>query len=224
MAICHWPAEERPREKLLTRGAQALTNAELLAIFLRVGTKGKSAVDLSRDLLSHFGSLHHLLNASETDFCQANGLGMAKYAQLQASLELSKRFLLEQMQHDSALESPSASRTYLQTQLKNKPYEVFCMLFLDNQHRVIQFEELFQGTIDSATIHPREVVRKTIQHNAAAVIFAHNHPSGILEPSQADISITSKLKSALALIDVRVLDHIIVAHHQTTSFAERGLI
>ncbi len=224
MAITDWPASERPREKLLTHGAESLTNAELLAIFLRVGTKGKSAVDLSRELLSHFGSLHQLLSATETEFCLVHGMGAAKYAQLHASLEMSKRFLYEQIEQNSALESPSATKAFLQTQLKRRPYEVFCMLFLDNQHRVLKFEELFQGTIDSATVHPREVIRKTIQYNAAAVIFAHNHPSGQIEPSQADINLTNQLKSALKLIEVRVLDHIIVAKHQTTSFAERGLL
>ena len=224
MTIKDWPEAERPREKLLTKGAGALSNAELLAIFLRVGIKGKSAVDLARDLLTQFGSLHSLLSASEGDFCLAHGMGSAKFAQLHASLEMSKRFLYERMEKDSALESPSATRAFLQTQLKSRPYEVFCMLFLDNQHRVLKFEELFQGTIDSATVHPREVIRKTIQHNAAAVIFAHNHPSGLAEPSQADIDITSRLKKALELIDVRVLDHIIIADHLTTSFAERGLL
>jgi len=224
MAITDWPTAERPREKLLAKGSQALSNAELLAIFLRTGIKGKSAVDLSRDMLSFFGSLNKLLSSSYEEFCSVPGMGPAKFVQLQASLEMSKRFLYEKMEEKSTLTSPSATREYLQAHLKNVPYEVFCALFLDNQHQVIKFEELFKGTIDSASVYPREVIRKTLHYNAAAIIFSHNHPSGISEPSQADIDLTQRLKKALALIDVRVLDHIIIGQCQTMSFAERGLI
>ena len=221
--IKNWPVDERPREKLLLRGAQALSDAELLAIFLRTGTRGKTAVDLARELLHEFGSLRALFEADEGHFCEANGLGQAKYVQLQAVLEMSSRYLKERLERGAALSDPDSVRFYLSSRLRHKPAEVFACLFLDNRHQVIQYEELFQGTIDSATVHPREVVRNAIKHNAAAVIFAHNHPSGIAEPSQADERITQKLKEALALIDVRVLDHFVVGE-QVVSFAERGLL
>lgn len=221
--IKDWPIDERPREKLLLRGAQALSDAELLAIFLRTGTRGKTAVDLARELLHEFGSLRALFEADEEHFCKANGLGQAKYVQLQAVLEMSSRYLKEHLARGAALSDPDSVRFYLSSRLRHKPAEVFACLFLDNRHQVIQYEELFQGTIDSATVHPREVVRNAIKHNAAAVIFAHNHPSGIAEPSQADERITQRLKEALALIDVRVLDHFVVGE-QVVSFAERGLL
>ncbi len=221
--IKHWPADERPREKLLLRGAEALSDAELLAIFLRTGTRGKTAVDLARELLHEFTGLRALFDADETRFCQANGLGQAKYTQMQAVLEMSRRYLRERMQRGDALTDPDAVRFYLTSKLRDAQSEIFACLFLDNRHRVIQYEELFYGTIDGASVHPREVVRKALQHNAAAVIFAHNHPSGVAEPSQADERITQKLKDALALIDVRVLDHFIIGD-QVVSFAERGLL
>ena len=221
--IKNWPADERPREKLILRGAQALSDAELLAIFLRTGTRGKTAVDLARELLHEFGSLRALFEADEGHFCEGNGLGQAKYVQLQAVLEMSSRYLKERLERGAALSDPDSVRFYLSTRLRDRPAEVFACLFLDNRHHVLQYEELFQGTIDSATVHPREVVRNAIKHNAAAVIFAHNHPSGIAEPSQADERITQKLKDALALIDVRVLDHFVVGE-QIVSFAERGLL
>lgn len=224
MTIKDWLAEDRPREKLLQRGPAALTDAELLAIFLRTGTHGKSAVDLARDLLADFGSLKALLDADEQRFCQANGLGQAKYAQLQAVLEMAKRHFKEVLQRGSALTSPDMTRAYLSAQLRGYSYEVFACLFLDNQHRVIQLDELFRGTIDGASVYPREVVKQALFHNAAAVIFAHNHPSGIAEPSQADQHITEKLKQALALFDIRVLDHFIIGDGMPYSFAEHGLI
>jgi DNA repair protein RadC len=224
MAIKDWPAEDRPREKLLQRGAAALTDAELLAIFLRTGTTGKSAVDLARDLLADFGSLKALLDADQARFCQAHGLGNAKYAQLQAVMEMAKRHFKEVLQRGSALTSPDITRAYLSAQLRGYSYEVFACLFLDNQNRVIQLDELFRGTIDSASVYPREVVKQALMHNAAAVIFAHNHPSGIAEPSQADKLITEKLKQALALFDIRVLDHFIIGDGQPYSFAEHGLL
>ncbi|CAA9890935.1 protein associated with replication fork, possible DNA repair protein [Candidatus Methylobacter favarea] len=224
MAIKDWPAEDRPREKLLQRGSTALTDAELLAIFLRTGTPGKSAVDLARDLLTDFGSLKALLDADQQRFCRGNGLGEAKYAQLQAVLEMARRHFKEVLKRGDALTSPDATRAYLSAQLRGYSYEVFACLFLDNQHRVIQLDELFRGTIDGASVYPREVVKQALYQNAAAVIFAHNHPSGIAEPSQADKQITEKLKQALALFDIRVLDHFIIGDGQPYSFAEHGLI
>lgn len=224
MAIKDWPAEERPREKLLQRGSEALTDAELLAIFLRTGTPGKSAVDLARELLTDFGSLQALLDADLSRFCQANGLGSAKYAQLQAVLEMARRHFKEILRRGNALTSPDITRAYLSAHLRGYSYEVFACLFLDNQHRVIKLDELFRGTIDSASVYPREVAKQALHHNAAAVIFAHNHPSGISEPSQADRQITEKLKQALALFDIRVLDHFIIGDGQPYSFAEHGLL
>jgi DNA repair protein RadC len=224
MSIKNWPADERPREKLLKRGATALTDAELLAIFLRTGTPGKSAVDMARDLLSEYGSLQALLGADQQRFCQSNGLGDAKYAQLQAVLEMARRHFAEILQRGNALTSPDITRAYLSAQLRSYSFEVFACLFLDNQHRVIQWEELFRGTIDGASVYPREVAKRALFHHAAAVIFAHNHPSGINEPSQADRQITDKLKQALGLFDIRVLDHFIVGDGQPFSFAEHGLL
>lgn len=224
MAIKDWPADERPREKLLKKGANALTDAELLAIFLRTGTHGKTAVDLARELLVDFGSLQAILNADQQRFCLGNGLGSAKYAQLQAVLEMASRHFEEILHRQSALTSPEATRAYLSAHLRGYSYEVFACLFLDNQHRVIQFDELFQGTIDSAPVYPREVVKRALQHNAAAVILAHNHPSGVSEPSAADQHITEKIKQALTLFDIRVLDHFIIGDGSPYSFAEHGLI
>jgi DNA repair protein RadC len=224
MGIKDWPAAERPREKLLQRGAPALSDAELLAIFLRTGVSGKTAVDLARELLERFGGLRPLLAAERAAFCQAPGLGDAKYAQLQAVLEMGRRHLFERLVRGAQLQSPDDTRRFLAARLGNYPYEVFAALFLDNRHRVIAFEELFRGTIDGASVHPREVVRQCLQHNAAAVIFAHNHPSGISEPSRADESLTRRLKEALGLVDIRLLDHIVVGDGECTSLAERGLV
>jgi DNA repair protein RadC len=224
MAIKDWLAEDRPREKLLQRGSASLTDAELLAIFLRTGTPGKSAVDLARELLSDFGSLKALLDADQQRFCLANGLGAAKYAQLQAVMEMAKRHFKEVLQRGSALTSPDITRAFLSAQLRGYSYEVFACLFLDNQHRVIQLDELFRGTIDGASVYPREVAKLALHYNAAAVIFAHNHPSGISEPSQADLNITVKLKQALAIFDIRVLDHFIIGDGDPYSFAEHGLL
>jgi DNA repair protein RadC len=224
MAITDWPAAERPREKLLQRGPKALTDAELLAIFLRTGTPGKTAVDLARELLTEFGSLRALLNADAQRFCQGVGLGEAKYAQLQAVLEMARRHYEEILQRSDALTSVDATRAYLNAQLRGYNHEVFACLFLDNQHRVIVFEELFRGTLDSAGVYPREVLKRVLLHNAAAVIFAHNHPSGVAEPSSADRQITAKLQQALQLFDIRVLDHFIVGDGSPYSFAEHGLL
>jgi DNA repair protein RadC len=224
MSITDWPEDDRPRERLLLRGASALSDAELLAIFLRTGVKGRSAVDLARDLLAEFGGLVGLLSASHVEFCRAKGLGTAKYAQLRAVLELTQRYLRAEIAERDVLTSPEATRNYLKSRLRSYPHEVFACLFLDNRHRVIEYRELFRGTIDGASVHPREVVREAMRWNAAAVIFAHNHPSGVAEPSQADLRITERLRDALALVDVRVLDHIVIGEGGGTSFAERGLL
>ena len=224
MAISDWPAYERPREKLLARGAGALSDAELLAIFLRTGVKGKTAVDLARELLAEYGGLRPLLAAEQQAFCGSQGLGVAKYSQLQAVLEIARRHLLEDLQRRDTLSSPQQTRAYLQLRLSDRSREVFACLFLDTRHRVIAYEELFQGTIDGASVHPREVVKRAIVHNAAALILAHNHPSGVAEPSQADQRITSRLRDALALVDVRVLDHIVIGAAEMTSLAELGLL
>jgi DNA repair protein RadC len=224
MAIKDWPRGERPRERLLAEGPAALSDAELLAIFLRTGVPGHSAVDLARQLLGRFGGLGPLLAADRRAFCAGPGLGDAKYALLQAAIEMSRRHLAERIARGDALTSPDDSRRYVRARLQHQPSEVFAVLFLDNRHRVLAFEELFRGTIDGAQVHPREVVRRCLAHNAAAVILAHNHPSGVSEPSQADRRITERLREALALVDVRVLDHLVVGHGEATSFAELGLL
>ena len=224
MTIKDWPIAERPRERLLAAGPHSLSDAELLAIFLRTGVRGKSAVELARDLLVRFGSLRRLLAADQATFCLAPGLGAAKFAQLQAVIEMARRHLDEQFERGSPLLSPEHTAAYLKTRLRDYPYEVFAVLFLDNRHRVIAFDEMFRGTIDGASVHPREVVRRALQHNAAAVILSHNHPSGVAEPSQADQRITVRLRDALALVDVRVLDHLIVGDAECCSLAERGLM
>lgn len=224
MSFRNWPAAERPRAKLLERGAQALSDAELLALLLSSGTRGASAMELARSLLSDFGSLRDLLSAQAGRCLSSAGMGPARYAILQAALELARRHFREALRLGPALAAPEATRTFLLAQLRDKPYEVFCCLYLDSRHRLIAFEELFRGTIDRAGVHPREVLRQTLLHNAAAVMFAHNHPSGVLEPSQADELITRRLTDALALMDVRVLDHFIVGDGHCFSFCEHGLL
>jgi len=224
MRISDWPAAERPREKLLERGAGALSDAELLAIFLRVGTAGQSAVDMARTLLSDYGSLGVLLAADRQTFCNTRGLGNAKYAQLQAVLEMARRHAAEALADRDVLSDPQATRAYLSMRLGDVPHEVFACVFLDTRNRVIAFEELFRGTIDGAAVYPREVVKAALRHNAAAVIFAHNHPSGVAEPSAADRDITRRLVKALALVDIRALDHLILTRHDHVSLAERGLM
>lgn len=222
MSIRDWPAAERPREKLLELGAASLSDAELLAIFLRTGVSGKSAVDLARHLLHQFGSLRGLLEADQLTFSRQLGLGPAKFAQLQAVLEMSRRHLAEKLRRHSVLESPIAVRDYLKALLRHEPHEVFGCLFLDSKHRVLAFEALFQGSIDTTSVYPRQVVKRALAHNAAALILCHNHPSGIAEPSQADRVLTRRLKEALDLIDVRVLDHFIVGEGDPLSMAEYG--
>lgn len=224
MSIKDWPAEERPRERLLRFGAAALSDSELLAIFLRTGVKGMSAVDLSRMAIHHFGGLGALLHASQQEFCQCPGLGGAKFVQLQAVLEMARRHQNEQMVREDALTSPELVRSYLRARLRSAKREVFAVLFLDSQNRLIRYQEMFYGTIDSAAVYPREVVKAALDHHAAACILAHNHPSGLVEPSQADIHITDKIKRALDLVDIRLLDHFIVGDREPLSFAERGLI
>ena len=225
MAISDWPTAERPREKLLTRGASALSDAELLALFLRVGVRGKSAVDLARDLIARFGSLTRLCNASAESFSSVPGMGPAKYAQLQAVLELARRALNESMREGDLLGTPEAVRDWLRLRIGSLPHEVFWILMVDARNRLIEATELFRGTLTQTSVYPREVVKLALAHNAAAVILAHNHPSGAREPSQADEMLTRSLKQALDLVDIRVLDHFVVtAHAAPVSFAERGLL
>lgn len=222
MTITDWPEEQRPRERLIKHGAPILSDAELLAVFLRVGVAGKSAVDLGRDMLLHFGSLNGLFSAPLKNFSELNGLGPAKYAQLQAVLELAKRALSEELQAGVALSSPHTVKQYLQLLLGGKSYESFAVLFLDVKNRLIACEELFRGTLTHTSVYPREIVKGALTHNAASVILAHNHPSGTPDPSTADHTLTKALKQALALVDVRVLDHFVVAGKHVHSFAEHG--
>ncbi len=224
MSIKNWPATERPREKLLNQGVSALSDAELLAIFLQTGTAGLSAVELARNLLHQFGGLSAVLRAQRNVFCAAHGVGSARYSLLQAALELSRRHIFSEVRETDVLSSPGQVREYLSLHLAVLEHEVFAALFLDNRHRVIAYREMFQGTIDAAAVYPREVVKRCLALNAAAVIFAHNHPSGVAEPSDTDVRLTRRLVDALALIDVRVLDHLIIGQGVQTSLAERGLM
>ncbi len=223
MQIKDWPDQERPREKLIASGPEHLSDAELLAIFLRSGIKGLNAVDLARQLLQHFGGLRDLFSATHDEFCAQKGLGPAKFVQLQAVREMSQRYFSEQARYSDALNSPEIVKEYLRCRLADEVHEVFSVVYLDIQNRVLKYEQLFTGTIDGAAIYPRVVLKKVIDYNAAAVIFAHNHPSGITDPSEADIVLTDRLKKALHLIDVKVLDHFIIGD-DVFSFAERGLI
>ena len=223
--ISAWPPGERPRERLLERGAQALSDAELLALILGTGHGGANALDIARLSLGQFGgSLRRLLSADSATLLGMRGLGPARYATLMAALELARRHYREALRAGPAMNAPANTRQFLTAQLRDRPYEVFCCLHLDNRHRLIHFEEVFRGTIDGASVHPREVVRQALQYNAAALIFAHNHPSGVAEASQADELITRRLRDALALVDIRVLDHLIVGDNNCLSFAERGLL
>jgi len=224
MTIRDWPAAERPREKLIGRGAAALSDAELLALFLGSGRRGLSAVDVGRDLLCRDGGLRTLLDLDPATLATQRGVGDASACRLLGALELGRRYLASEIERADALTHPAACAQYLRARIHAYPYEVFACVFLDNRHRVIAFEELFRGSIDGASVHPREVVRRCLAHNAAAVIFAHNHPSGVSEPSQADRDITHELKRSLALIDVRVLDHFVVGSGAPVSLAERGML
>jgi len=220
MNIRDWPDHERPREKLLARGAGVLSDAELLAVFLGSGRRGQNAVDLARELLVRAGSLKALLDVKP----EGPGLGTVAWCRLCAALELGKRYLEAELTAGQTLSDPSSSAKFLKARLAGYPYEVFACLFLDTRHRVLGFEELFRGSIDGAAVHPREVVRRCLRHNAAAVIIAHNHPSGVAEPSAADRAITLRLREALQLIDVRLLDHFVIGSGRPTSLAERGWI
>lgn len=218
------PAELRPREKLLARGPAALADAELLALLLRTGLKGQGVLQLAQALLDRFGGLSGLLAAETAELGSIKGLGPAKRAELAAVLEIARRSLAARLQQTPVFDSPQAVKDYLQLQLASKPHEVFAVLFLDTQHRLLAFEELFRGTLNQASVYPREVVKRALALNAAAAILAHNHPSGVAEPSRADEALTQALKAALALVDVRVLDHFVVARGSVVSFAERGLL
>lgn len=224
MPISDWPEKERPREKLLLHGASALSDSELLAIFLRTGRRGKSAVDISHELLKHFGGFRKLISATEEDFCQTKGLGIAKYAMIQAAAELGKRHLRENLEAKEKINSPKDTEKYLCSRLRDYSNEVFACIFLDTKHRVLNFAEIAQGTIDRAHIYPREVVERALKEKASAVIFAHNHPSGVTDPSIADKDITNLLIKALDLVNIKVLDHFIIGKNETFSFAEHGLI
>jgi len=223
MPATHWPEDERPRERLLAHGANSLSDAELLAIFLRTGTAGMPVMALARHLVEEFAGLRGLMTASQRQFCAVKGLGTAKYTQVQAAMEMARRVMDEPLRQGDPLRSPEDTRRFLSSRLGTYPHEVFSGLFLDNRHRVIRYQELFRGTIDGAAVYPREVVRQALEVNAAAVIFAHN-PSGVAEPSQADVSLTRRLKEALELVDIRVLDHMVVGHGEVISLAERGLM
>ena len=222
--ISRWPDSEKPRQKLLAVGPARLSDAELLAVLLRSGLVGVSAVSLARTLISRFGGLRGLFAAGREDLCAVAGVGPGKYSQLQAAAELARRQLAEPLERDGPLNNPNAVREFLHARLRDRPYEVFCCLYLDNRNRLIQFEELFRGTIDGASVHPREVARRALRRNAAALILAHNHPSGICEPSRADIQLTRRLVDALALVDIRVLDHLVIGDGCAVSLAERGLV
>lgn len=222
MGINDWVAQERPRERLVRDGAAALSNPELLALLLRVGVPGKNAVELGRDVLQHFGSLHGLFGATLQDFSQVHGLGMAKYAQLQAVMELARRAIGEQLQAGASLSSPDMVKRYLQVKLGGQPHESFVVLFVDVKNRLIVDKELFRGTLTHTSVYPREVVKAALACNAASVMLAHNHPSGVAEPSDADLRLTRSLSQALALVDIRVLDHFVVAGPVVHSFAENG--
>ncbi|MCG8672676.1 MAG: DNA repair protein RadC [Pseudomonadales bacterium] len=224
MAITDWPEQDRPREKMLQQGPTHLSDSELVAVFLRTGVAGASAVDVSRELLSHFGTLRGMLDAPLDRFEQVKGVGPAKYVLLQAALEIGRRYLQESMDLKATVQGPEHAKRYLMSRLRHEPHEVFAGLFLDSQHRLIGYQELFRGTIDGASVYPREVVRKVMELNAAAVIFAHNHPSGVAEPSDADVRITKRLAQALALVEASVLDHMIVGDSEVISLAERGLM
>ena len=222
MVIKHWPALERPREKLLSRGPGALSDAELLAVIVGNGVAGATALDLSRGLLTRLGGLRGALDAGRDAFCDVPGMGDARYARVQAALELGHRYLECRLRRGAALECPADTRRFLTARLRGHEHEVFACLFLDNRHRLICFEELFRGTVNGASVHPREIAKRALRHNAAALIIAHNHPSGVAEPSQADRAITGRVREAMALIDVRLMDHFVVGDGEIVSFAERG--
>lgn len=222
MPITDWPASERPREKLLSKGASTLSDAEILALFIRTGIRGKTALDLAREWLGHFDGLRGFLDADASALTALPGLGPAKYAEIQAALELGQRHLTATLERHDVMSSPDVTRRFLSTRLRSLRHEVFAALFLDSQHRLIVFEELFRGSIDSCSVHPRQVVERALKLNAAALILAHNHPSGVAEPSAADRQITERLRQALDLFEIRILDHLVIGEGRPASFAERG--
>ena len=224
MAIHDWPRTERPRERLIELGEGALSDSELLALFLGSGPAGRSAVDLARHLLTEFGSLREILNCDRRRLMRVAGVGPARYALLRAALEMGRRYHLDAIRSSPNLISPKSTRDFLLAKLRDRPYEIFCCLYLDARYRLIAFEELFRGTVNSAAVHPREVIRQVLTHNATAVILAHNHPSGSTEPSSEDEVITKQIKDALSLLGVTLLDHIIVGDGQCVSFLERGML
>ena len=223
-SIAEWPASERPRERLIAHGPAALTDAELVSLVLGTGTSRASALDLARELLGRHRGLAGLFAEPLAKLVGADGIGPAKAAKLKAGIELARRLLREEISHGSALTSPEAVRDYLRLTLASLPHEAFVVLFLDSQHRLLAADELFRGTLAQTSVYPREIVKAALARNAAAVIFAHNHPSGVAEPSRADELLTQALKQALALVDIRTLDHFVVAGHRVVSFAERGLL
>ncbi|MGI9316845.1 MAG: RadC family protein [bacterium] len=224
MTIKHWPESERPQEKLLRCGAKSLSDAELLALFIRSGTPGRTAIDIGRDLLNEFGGLRQILTADRRHLYRISGCGPARYALLHASLELNRRFLDQTLRKHGPLNSPQQAADFLTHQLRDLKREVFAVLYLDTRHQVIDYEELFCGTLNGATVHPREVVRSVIEHNASAVILAHNHPSGVAEPSQSDAILTRRLRESLGLIDVRLLDHLVIGDGECVSMSDRGYL
>ena len=224
MAINDWPASERPQEKLLSRGAEALSDAELLALFIRSGTPGKTAIDIGRDLLGRFGGLRQVLLAEQSTLCATPGCGPARFATIQGALELGRRFLDQTLRKQGPLSSPSQAADFLTHQLRDRKREIFAVIYLDTRHQVIDYEELFQGTLNGATVHPREVVRSALFHNASALIIAHNHPSGIAEPSESDTTLTRRLRESLNLVDIRLLDHLVIGDGEFVSMSDRGLI
>ncbi len=224
MTINKWPITERPREKLLTLGAKYLTDAELIAIFLRTGIRGKTALDLARELLTEFGSLKKIFSIEPNLFYQKRGLGKAKYAILKAAIELGRRYLEENLEMGTSLNNSQTTKLFFANRLRHYPHEVFACLFLNNHHHILGFEELFHGTLTEASIYPREVVKRCLAHNAAKIILAHNHPSGNPKPSQADREVTQLLKQALALVDIKIIDHIVIGDTENISFAETGLL
>jgi len=224
LGIKDWPASDRPREKLLRKGPEALSDAELVALFVRSGTRGCTAVDLARMAIVASGGLRGLLELPWEDFCRLPGFGPARYVELQACLEIGRRHLATQLDRGEPLNSPDDTSRFLMAKLRHYPFEVFSCLFLDNRHRVIEFEELFRGTIDGTSVHAREVVRRALNLNAAAAILAHNHPSGVAEPSHADRVITDRLVSALAMVEVTVIDHLVVGDGECVSFVDLGLL
>jgi DNA repair protein RadC len=224
MTIKSWPEQERPREKLLTNGSENLSNAELLAIFLRTGVKGKNAIELACELLTEFGSLRSIFEASPQEFCRHHGLGPAKYVQLQAVLELSRRYLFENIEEIDVLTNLPAAKQYLLAKLGHYKHEIFGCLFLDSKHKVLAFKKLFHGSIDRSEVYPREVIKAALAYHATAVILTHNHPSGDPNPSDMDILVTKHLRKALALVDISVLDHIVIGRRQAISLVEEGAI